>query len=103
MIKPVGMHHFQRFLSEHTSEHPWPLGEFHVFVNESLMCFRKECSSAPIHPVYWWGGKRKKPKILGTAACVQILILTVLFHQKRSVNRALSVKYRTCPLTVGLW
>ncbi|XDV40006.1 hypothetical protein PO909_009170 [Leuciscus waleckii] len=42
--------------------------------------------------------KRNKPKILGTGACVQILILTVLFHQIRSVNRALSVKYRTCPL-----
>ena len=26
-------------------------------------------------------------------------ILSALFHQKRSENRALSVKYRTCPLS----
>jgi len=32
-INPVGKHLLQRFLWEHISEHPWPLCEFHAFVN----------------------------------------------------------------------
>jgi len=44
----------------------------------------------------------QKLKILGTAACVQTSILTVVFHQKRSLNRAFSVKYQTCPLNQPL-
>jgi len=36
----------QRFLREHFSEHPRPLGEFHVFVNESLCVTSSRDSSS---------------------------------------------------------
>jgi len=46
----------------------------------------KDCSSAFIQQLWRWGIGELGPqklKILGTAACVQILILTVLFHQRQ--------------------
>jgi len=41
-------------------------------------------SSAHRQPLCRWGVLTQKPKLLGTAAFVQISILTVLFNQKRS-------------------
>jgi len=48
------------------------------------MRFMNDCSSAHRQPLCRWRVLTHKPKILGTAAFVQISILTVLFHQKRS-------------------
>jgi len=47
----------------------------------------KDCSSAPIQTLWKvesFVEQPQKPKILGPAACVQILIITVLLHQKKS-------------------
>jgi len=42
-------------------------------------------------------------KVLGSAACVQISILTFLINQKQSCVKYkwASVKYRTCPLMLS--
>jgi len=50
--KPVGKHFLQQLLCAHISEHSWPLCEFQVFVN--LMRLRKDCSSAPMQPLWRW-------------------------------------------------